>query len=166
MGIITAAPFFNQKGMATKTYRTRVLKGLSLHIFIDGDTRTTVTFKRGCSIDSTATYITSNPKVQKALESLRSFNIDFYLEREELSEEEKNAMKENYEPEVKVAEPAPVEEEKEVVDVLDAQTFKNLVEMRNALTAKGLDVSSLTNVKAAENFARKNGYNYTIEKNA
>ena len=166
MGIITAAPFFNQKGMATKTYRTRVLKGLSLHIFIDGDTRTTVTFKRGCSIDSTATYITSNPKVQKALESLRSFNIDFYIEREELTQEEKDAMIAKDEPKIVNVEQAPEEEEKEVVDILDAQTFKNLVELRNALKDKGIDVSQITNVKAAENIAKKNGYNYTVEKNA
>lgn len=152
--------------MATKTYRTRVLKGLSLHLFIDGDVRTPVTFKRGCTLGSTATYVTSNPKIQKALESLRSFNIDFYLEREELTQEEKDAMKANNEPNIAQVEQAPVEEEKEVVDILDAQTFKNLVDLRNALKEKGVDVSQLTNVKAAENVARKNGYNYTVEKNA
>ena len=152
--------------MATKTYRTRVLKGLSLHLFIDGDVRTPVTFKRGCTLGSTATYVTSNPKIQKALESLRSFNIDFYLEREELTQEEKDAMKANNEPKIVNVEQAPVEEEKEVVDILDAQTFKNLVDLRNALKEKGVDVSQLTNVKAAENVARKNGYNYTVEKNA
>lgn len=150
--------------MATKTYRTKVLKGLSLHIFIDGNVRTPITFKRGCTLGSTATYVTSNPKIQKALESLRSFNIDFYLEKEELTQSEKDAMTVKYEPTV-VNEPAP-EEEKEIVDILDVQTFKNLVELRNALKAKGVDVSQLTNVKAAENVARKNGYNYTIEKNA
>lgn len=152
--------------MATKTYRTRVLKGLSLHLFIDGDVRTPVTFKRGCTLGSTATYVTSNQKIQKALESLRSFNIDFYLEREELTQEEKDAMKANNEPKIAQVEQAPVEEEKEVVDILDAQTFKNLVDLRNALKEKGVDVSQLTNVKAAENVARKNGYNYTVEKNA
>lgn len=152
--------------MATKTYRTRVLKGLSLHLFIDGDVRTPVTFKRGCTLGSTATYVTSNPKIQKALESLRSFNIDFYLEREELTQEEKDAMKANNESKIAQVEQAPVEEEKEVVDILDAQTFKNLVDLRNALKEKGVDVSQLTNVKAAENVARKNGYNYTVEKNA
>lgn len=151
--------------MATKTYRTRVLKGLSLHLFIDGDVRTPVTFKRGCTLGSTATYVTSNPKIQKALESLRSFNIDFYLEREELTQEEKDAMKANNEPKIAHVEQAPVEDEKEVVDILDAQTFKNLVDLRNALKEKGVDVSQLTNVKAAENVARKNGYNYTVEKN-
>ena len=152
--------------MATKTYRTRVLKGLALHIFIDGDVRTPVTFKRGCTLGSTATYVTSNPKIQKALESLRSFNIDFYLEREELTQEEKDAMIAKDEPKTVTVEQAPEEEEKEVVDILDAQTFKNLVELRNALKDKGIDVSQITNVKAAENIAKKNGYNYTVEKNA
>lgn len=166
-GIKTAVPLYNQKEMATKTYRTKVLKGLSLHIFIDGDVRTPVVFKRGCTLGSTATYVTSNPKIQKALESLRSFNIDFYLEKEELTQEEKDAMKANSEPKEKVSKPAPViEEEKEVVDILDAQTFKNIVELRNALEEKGIDVSQITNVRMAENIAKKNGYNYTVEKNA
>lgn len=156
--------------MSTKTYRTRVLKGLALHIFIDGDVRTPVTFKRGCTLGSTATYVTSNPKIQKALESLRSFNIDFYLEREELTQEEKDAMAAQSAPVEPKIEPkveaAPAEEEKEVVDILDAQTFKNLVELRNALKEKGIDASQVTNVNAAEKLAKKNGYNYTVEKNA
>lgn len=154
--------------MATKTYRTKVLKGLSLHIFINGDVRTPITFKRGCTLGSTATYVTSNPKIQQALESLRSYNIDFYLEKEELTKEEKEAMNVKYEAKVVESAPEPVvvEEEKVVVDILDAQTFKNLVELRNALKEKGIDVSQLTNVKAAENVAKKNGYNYTVEKNA
>jgi hypothetical protein len=50
--------------------------------------------------------------------------------------------------------------------MLDARTFKNLVELRRALEDKGIDVSSLTNVKVAETIAKKNGYNYTVEKNA
>jgi tRNA U34 2-thiouridine synthase MnmA/TrmU len=58
------------------------------------------------------------------------------------------------------------EEEIEVVDILDAKTFKNLVELRNALQEKGIDVSQITNVKAAESVAKKNGYNYTVDKNA
>lgn len=147
-----------------------MLKGLALHIFIDGDVRTPVTFKRGCTLGSTATYVTSNPKIQKALESLRSFNIDFYLEREELTQEEKDAMAAQSAPVEPKVEPkveeAPAEEEKEVVDILDAQTFKNLVELRNALKEKGIDASQVTNVNAAEKLAKKNGYNYTVEKNA
>lgn len=147
--------------MTIKTYRTRELKGYSLHLFVDGDTRTNILFKRGCTLGSTATYTTSNPKIQEALESLSEFGPTFYLERSVIVSE--NA------PEVKAEKPAPepvIEEEKEVVDVLDAQTFKNLVELRNALQDKGIDVSQITNVKAAESIAKKNGYNYTIEKNA
>lgn len=143
-----------------------MLKGLALHIFIDGDVRTPVTFKRGCTLGSTATYVTSNPKIQKALESLRSFNIDFYLEREELTQEEKDAIAAKSAPVEPKVEAAPAEEEKEVVDILDAQTFKNLVELRNALKEKGIDASQVTNVNAAEKLAKKNGYNYTVEKNA
>lgn len=151
--------------MAIKTYRTRELKGLSLHVFVDGEVRTPITFKGGCTLGSTATYTTSNPKIQAALEALGSFGRTFYLESETKTEEDAPKVVEP----VKVQEPVVEEEkeEKEVVDVLDAQTFKNLVELRNALTANGIDVpSNITNVKAAETFARKNGYNYTIEKKA
>lgn len=147
--------------MITKTYRTRELKGYALQIFVDENTRTTVNFRRGCTLGSTATYTTSDEKIQKALESLGSFGVTFYLES--TVTDEVAPVKE--EPKKKAA-PAPEQEEEEVVDILDAQTFRNLVELRNALQEKGIDVSQITNVKAAENIARKNGYNYTVEKNA
>lgn len=149
--------------MILKTYRTRELKGYSLHIFVEGsDVRTAINFKRGCTLGSTATYTTANPKIQKALESLGSFGSTFYLEKEERIGEDAPI-------EVKVAtpkvEPTP-EPEEEIVSILDAKTFKNLVELRNALQEKGIDVSQITNVKAAESVAKKNGYNYTVDKNA
>lgn len=147
--------------MITKTYRTRVLKGYSLHLFIDSDVRTNITFKRGCTLGSTATYTTSNPKIQEALESLGEFGPVFYIEKQVVVNEDAPVEAKPKEKE----KPAPVEEEKEVVDMLDAKTFKNIVELRKALEDKGLDVSSLTNVKAAESYARKNGYNYTVDKN-
>lgn len=132
-----------------------------MHLFVDGDTRTNIVFKRGCTLGSTATYTTSNPKIQEALEALSSFGRDFYIEKKTVVEEAAPVV------EKPKAAPAPaVEEEKEVVDILDAQTFKNLVELRNALQDKGIDVSQVTNVKAAENIAKKNGYNYTVEKNS
>lgn len=146
--------------MTIKTYRTRELKGLTLQVFVDGDVRTPITFKSGCTLGSTATYTTSNPKIQKALESLSTYGVTFYLEKEDKINEGTTAIK------TAKVEQEPVQEEDEVVDILDAQTFKNLVELRNALQEKGIDVSQITNVKAAENIARKNGYNYTIEKNA
>lgn len=149
--------------MITKTYRTRELKGYSLHLFIDGDVRTNIVFKRGCTLGSTATYTTSNPKIQEALESLGEFGPTFYIEKQVVVNE--NAPVEE-KPKEKEKPATAVEEEKEVVDMLDAKTFKNLVELRNALQDKGLDVSSLTNVKAAESYARKNGYNYTVDKNS
>ena len=145
--------------MTTKTYRTRELKGFSVHQTIDGRL-VSITFKRGCTLGSTASYTTSDEKIQNMLESLNSFGSDFYISEQHTDKpvvvEEK--------PEVK-PEPAK-EEEIEVVDILDAQTFKNLVELRNALQAKGIDVSQITNVKAAESIAKKNGYNYTVEKNS
>ena len=147
--------------MTIKTYRTRELKGLSLHVFVDGDKRTPIVFKGGCTLGSTATYTTTDEKIQKAIESLGSFGVTFYLEREDKIGEDEPVVKT---PEVK-PETQP-EEETEVVDILDAQTFNNLVELRNALTDKGVDVSQITNVKAAEAIAKKNGYNYTVEKKA
>ena len=146
--------------MVTKTYRTRELKGFSVHTNIDGQL-TSIAFKRGCVLGSTATYTTSDKKIQDALESLNSFGADFFIYEEERTDEDVVVKEE------KPVVPEPEkEEEKEVVDMLDAQTFKNLVELRNALSDKGIDVSQITNVKAAEAIAKKNGYNYTVEKNA
>ena len=146
--------------MARKTYKTYRLKGLNIPLVIDGR-NVYVDFKAGCSMTSTATFTTSDTQIQDALETLKGFNRDYYIDRiVELEEEAPKAAK------VETPEPAQTEEEKEVVDVLDAQTFKNLVELRNALQDKGIDVSQITNVKAAESVAKKNGYNYTVEKNA
>lgn len=146
--------------MTRKTYKTFRLKGLSIPLTIDGNT-VHVDFKAGCSATSTATYVTSNPKIQEAMESLFGFNRDYYIDR--IVELEAESPK--YVAPVVTPEPE-IEEDKEVVDMLDAQTFKNLVELRNALADKGIDVSKITNVKAAESLAKKNGYNYTVEKNA
>jgi hypothetical protein len=141
-----------------KTYKTYSLKSLVIPFVIDGK-NISVEFKGGCMLGSTATFTTSNEKLQNELESLVLFKRDYYLDKVVADESAK--------PVTPVAKPEPVvEEEKEVVDMLDAQTFKNLVELRNALQDKGIDVSQITNVKAAESIAKKNGYNYTIEKNA
>lgn len=145
--------------MTIKTYRTRELKGFALHLLIDGKINH-ISFRRGCTLGSTATFTTSDPKIQDALEALKSFGPTFYIEKESVINNEAPVEEK---PDVN---PEPIIEEKEVVDILDAQTFKNLVELRNALVDKGVDVSQITNVKAAENIAKKNGYNYTIEKNA
>ena len=146
--------------MITKTYRTRTLKGYVLHMTIDGKS-VDVAFKRGCTIGSTATYRTSDPKIQQALESMKAFGPTFYLDETEVTGEDTPAVETQ-----KVEEKPIVEEEKEVVDILDAQTFRNLVELRNALKDKGVDVSAVTNVKAAEALHKHNGYNYTLEKNS
>lgn len=147
--------------MIIKTYRTRELKGFSLLLLDENGKRLSISFKRGCTLGSTATYTTEDPAIQKALEATNDFGPTFYIEKEEKIGEEIPM-------DVKIAskpEPA-IEEEKEVVDILDAQTFKNIVELRRALQDKGIDVSQITNVKAAESIAKKNGYNYTVEKNA
>jgi hypothetical protein len=149
--------------MKIKTYRTRELKGFSVHKTIDGKL-VSVIFKRGCTLGSTSSYTTSDEKIQNMLESLNSFGSDFYISEQHTVEEA--APVEDVKPKVKPETEPVKEEEIEVVDILDAQTFKNLVELRNALQEKGIDVSQITNVKAAESIAKKNGYNYTVEKNS
>lgn len=144
--------------MVRKTYKTYRLKSLCIPLTIDGKD-VYVVFKGGCTATSTATYSTSDEKIQEALESLLGFGRNYYIDRQ-VSLDEEVAK----EPEAKKEEPT-IEEEKEVVDMFDAKTFKNLVELRNALSDKGIDVSQITNAKAAENLAKKNGYNYTIDKN-
>ena len=144
--------------MVRKTYKTYRLKSLCIPLTIDGKD-VYVVFKGGCTATSTATYSTSDEKIQEALESLLGFGRNYYIDRQ-VSLDEEVAK----EPEAKKEEPT-IEEEKEVVDMFDAKTFKNLVELRNALADKGIDVSQITNAKAAENLAKKNGYNYTIDKN-
>ena len=110
---------------------------------------------------STATFTTTDSNIQKELESLVAFGRDFYVDRIIPLEEPVADVKKEAEPVV-----VEVEDEKEPVDILDAKTFKNLVELRNSLKDKGIDVSQVTNVKAAEALAKKNGYNYTVDKNA
>lgn len=144
--------------MVRKTYKTYRLKSLCIPLTIDGKD-VYVVFKGGCKATSTATYSTSDEKIQKELESLLGFGRNYYIDRQVVIGEEEAKIDAP-----KVEEPTP-EEEKEVVDMLDSQTFKNLVELRNALADKGIDVSQITNAKAAENLAKKNGYNYTIDKN-
>jgi hypothetical protein len=145
--------------MVRKTYKTFRLKGLTIPFNIDGKD-VYVIFKSGCTMSSTATYTTTDERIQEALESLAGFNRNYYLDKVvELNAEAPKVAA------PKVVKPEPEkEEEKEVVDMLDAKTFNNLVELRNALSDKGIDVSQITNVKAAENIAKKNGYNYTVEK--
>ena len=150
--------------MINKTYKTRELKGYSLHLIIDG-VKTYISFRRGCTLGSTATYSTSDTKIQNALESLKTFGEVFYVSNVTVTGEDNAVADKKEEAPVPEIADTPVEE-KEVVDILDAQTFRNLVELRNALEAKGVDVSGITNVKAGENLAKKHGYNYTVEKNS
>lgn len=148
--------------MTRKTYKTFRLKGLTIPFVIDGKD-VYVIFKSGCTMTSTATYTTTDAKIQEGLESLSGYGRDYYLDKVvELDKESPKTVTSKAKAEPEKAQ----EEEKEVVDMLDAQSFKNLVELRNALQDKGIDVSQITNVKAAEAVAKKNGYNYTVEKNS
>ena len=64
--------------MITKVYKTRELKGFTVHTMIDGKL-VSIEFRRGCTLGSTATYITSDEKIQNALESINAFGIDLIM---------------------------------------------------------------------------------------
>lgn len=114
-----------------------------------------ISFSPGYHFDSTAIYSTIDPEEQEAMESASGFMRDYYLEGEYAVEEEGNA-------------PAVVEEEKveEIIprDMLDSRVFSNLVEMKNALVEKGLDVSKCRSYVQVLALARDNGYDYKVEK--
>ena len=140
--------------MAKKTYRTYTLKSLNIRLKDEDGKRIEAIFRSGIQIDSTAKFTTGDEKVQKALESCRCFGRDFYLE----------SVKED---EVKKVEPEK-EEKKEAdtapVDMKDSKRFRNLVEMKNAMREAGIDVKDGWNYASAKEAARKEGYDFQIQK--
>lgn len=142
--------------MAKKTYKTFSLKGLSLHLFDEWGRTIDVTFRGGIQIDSTAKFSTNDEKVQKALESCSGFGRDYYLE----------SVKEEVAPVVEKpkAEPKGKEEPAPLTDVKDIKRFKNLIEMREAIKALGIDIPDNCTYLEAKSAAQKAGYDYQIQK--
>ena len=104
--------------------------------------RVDVLFSGGVNMDTGAVYSTSNAELQDILDNMcKSPYCDFYLES------------------------VSGQEDITPVEILDSREFNNLVELRNALKEKGIDVTGLTTVQRAETLAKKNGYLYTIKKN-
>lgn len=141
--------------MITKIYRTKHLTTLYIPVVLASGKKVEVLFSGGTNMDMGAVYGTSNEEVQAILdERCKKVGCPFYLEKT-IGEEPKVV-------EVKKEEP---KEEVALVDILDSREFNNLVELRNALKEKGIDVAGLTTVQRAETVAKKAGYIYTIKKN-
>lgn len=141
--------------MITKIYRTRKLNLLSIPVILSDGRTERVVFRGGTNMDMGAVYGTSDKEIQAALDAMcAKAGASFYLERT-VGEEDKPAIVEAPAEEVKAEEPA--------ADVLDAREFNNLVEMRNALVAKGVDIKGLNTIQSAEAAAKKAGYLYTVK---
>ena len=143
--------------MPKKTYRTYYLKSLQILTKDENGKRIEVVFRGGIQVDSTAKFSTDDKALQDKLESLDGFGKIFYLE----------SVKED-----KVEEPAKVVEEKKPVeepenvltDVKDSLRFQNLVEMKNAMTERGIKVTTAMNYAQCKAAAAKEGYDFQIQK--
>lgn len=141
--------------MITKIYRTRRLTLLYIPVILSDGTTEKVIFRGGTNMDLGAVYGTSNKEIQAALDAIcAKSGASFYLERT-IGEEDKPVTVEKPAEEAKAEEPA--------ADVLDAREFNNLVELRNALVANGVDIKGLNTVQNAEAAAKKAGYLYTVK---
>lgn len=141
----------------TKIYRTKHLTTLYIPLTLPSGKKVDVLFSGGVNMDMGAVYGTSDKEIQAILdERCKRAGCPFFLEKAiEDAEEVKETAKVD----------APKEEDITPVDILDSREFNNLVELRNALKEKGIDVTGLTTVQRAETLAKKNGYLYTIKKN-
>lgn len=143
--------------MPKKTYKTFSLKGLNLLLVNDEGERVEVVFRGGIHFDSTAKFTTADESLQKLIEKCKGFGRDYYLEsvREDPKPDEPVAEKK--------AEPAK-EPEKVLTDVKDIRRFKNLIEMKAAMVLVGISVTPEMNYAAAKAAAKKEGYDYQIQK--
>ena len=146
--------------MAKKTYRTFHLKGLDIHLHDEWGRPINAEFKGGIQIDSTAKFSTSDPKVQKALESCSAFNRDYYLE----SVKEEAPAVVNEAPAPKKEEKAPAVEKPVIENLKDIKRFHNLVEMRNYMAEIGFEDVQNMNYMQAKAAAAKEGYDFQIQR--
>lgn len=143
--------------MVRKTYRTFSLRGLNLILKdVDGK-RVEVIFRGGIQVDSTAKFTTSDEELQKTIESLPGFGRDYYLEEVREAQPEKEEPKKN-------EAAAPKVEKVQMTDVKDIRRFRNLVEMKNAMSELGIPVTQDMNYLAAKAAAQKEGYDFQIQK--
>ena len=142
--------------MAKKTYRTFYLKKLYTYVRDAEGNKIDIEFRSGVQIDSTSRYTTSDPLIQKGLENAAGFGRDYYIES--VVEEEAKAP---------VKEEAPKAKEEEKVlpkEFVDSRSFRNLVEMKDAMKAAGLKIDEGWNYTQTKKFAAEKGYDYKISK--
>lgn len=143
--------------MAKKTYRTYYLKKLFTFVRDEAGNKIPIVFRGGIQVDSTSRFTTSNPLIQKGLEAASGFNRDYYLES---VVEDKPAPS-------PVKEEAPKAKEEEKVlpkEFIDSRSFRNLVEMKDAMKAAGLKIDEGWNYTQTKKFAAEKGYDYKISK--
>ena len=143
--------------MSKKTYRTFYLKKLYTFVRDEQGNKINIEFRGGIQIDSTSRFSTSDPVIQKGLESSPGFGRDYYIE----------SVVEDAAPKAPAKEAAPKAKEEEKVlpkEFKDSRSFRNLVEMKDAMKAAGLKIDEGWNYQQAKKFAAENGYNYQISK--
>ena len=146
--------------MSKKTYRTFTLKGLCIRTQDAAGRSIEAIFRGGVQLGATAKFTTSDKKVQEALEKSRGFNRDFYLE---------STVEKDVKPEAPADEPAKAPAKQAPVetppaDIVDSRRFRNLIEMKDALREKGVEVKDEWNYPAAKAAALKVGLDYQIQK--
>lgn len=145
--------------MVKKTYKTFSLKGLVIRTHDKWGRPVCARFTGGIQIDSTATFVTVDPEMQRILESCSGFNRDYFLAEERDMAPKSEAPAKEDAPKV-----APAAEEKTLADVKDIKRFRNLVEMKNAMKELGLEVKDEWNYTATKAAAAKEGYDFQIKK--
>ena len=139
--------------MATKTYRTHSLKSLIVRVYDEAGKEYEVEFYGGIHFDSTARATVSEPKIQELLEKTSCFGRDFYIESVSNDEEVVEAPKAE----------TKVEEEKHLPEnFIDSRSFRNLVELKEALKTVGLKIEDSWNYQQTKKYAFEHGYDYKV----
>lgn len=142
--------------MAKKTYRTFYLKKLYTYVRDAEGNKIDIEFRSGVQVDSTSRFSTSDPVVQKGLEESPAFGRDYYIE---------SVVEDKVAAPVKEEAPKAKEEEKVLPkEFIDSRSFRNLVEMKDAMKAAGLKIDEGWNYTQTKKFAAEKGYDYKISK--
>lgn len=145
--------------MSKKTYRTFSLKGLQICFKDEEGKRIEILFRSGIQVDSTARYTTSDENIQNRLEKSSGFGRDYYIESVKEDNPEANSA-----PAKEEKAPAPKVEKQVLAEVKDSRRFRNLVEMKNAMSELGIQLEEGANYVTAKAAAAKAGYDFQIKK--
>ena len=146
--------------MSKKTYRTHSLKSLQLILKDEEGKRVEIRFRGGIQIDSTAKFTTKDKRIQALLEKCSGFGPDYYIESEIPDETDVPAPVEVKEEKVE----KPKAEKPVLAEVKDSRRFRNLVEMKNAMSELGIELEEGANYAKAKAAANKAGYDFQIQK--